>query len=354
MKMRKLNVIPLLFSAALLQAIPAFAGTDVGNGGGAYVCRDAQGQITSAELADLYIGQSRYGLTIPKDETKYADPEAERDAIELAVFGAIRKLREGNRVFANAVRQAYNRSLKHLKLTGPKDRLVQFNDALQPIEKEGCPREQLANYTDVNELWVETKIWNALSITDKAALRVHEAVYKVLRSDPYQAADSRHAVRLVAHAFSTFRFESVVALMPDRPDAVCRADQGWAFSVYRDSEGEPIAQFTEAYGLPAFAKLTARLGSDGTLAMLLQPEGTAGGISSSLQSKYYFEPLDEDGESRTDQSITFKLGLATRRENSPISLSTVDPITGEKFHVPGIRCHSRLPKSARPIPAAKP
>src|SRR4051794_20098658 len=62
--MRRSHFSLLTLFAILAVASGAVAGNETGHGGGAIVCRNGMGQVTSAELLDLWEGKVELGLTI--------------------------------------------------------------------------------------------------------------------------------------------------------------------------------------------------------------------------------------------------------------------------------------------------
>lgn len=61
--------------------------------------------------------------------------------------------------------------------------------------------EQLANYTDEGQLFIDEEIWNSLPTTDKAALYIHEAVYSYLRKED-KVITSKRARQITGYAFA--------------------------------------------------------------------------------------------------------------------------------------------------------
>lgn len=163
----------------------AFAG-DKGNGGYSVVCRTEQGQITSAELLDIYEGRVIY-------KRNYAvDLNSVEDLIEIA------KSRVEN--YAGF----WNKLNKELKLVNQNiifipagNELEPTEDAFPPIKKRGCKFEQLANYQDSGELLVSQEIYDHLDNVNKAALLIHEAVYSYRRKALGETT-SQNSRRLVA------------------------------------------------------------------------------------------------------------------------------------------------------------
>jgi hypothetical protein len=176
--------------AFALLASPAAWANGKGNGGGAFVCRDAAHAIRSAELVDLYEGRAQFGLTL-RDEEGAPTARAEAALARLGrpeYVAAYGRVREKLRVVPDA------------KLENTYD----FDLILSPKTCAGgtIQFEQLANFTNTGELIVSQEIWDRLGPAQQAALLVHESVYLYLR-ETFGTKSSREARRVVAYAFST-------------------------------------------------------------------------------------------------------------------------------------------------------
>jgi hypothetical protein len=166
-----------------------------GNGGGAFVCRNTNGQVLSAELVDFYEGKTEYKLTIPKSNA----------GIEDQVNKAVVKFISASPADTAAFMESIQNVQKIMNIV-PNAKLENTNDFNLRIAPKTCPGgkirfEQLANYTDDDKLTVDQDIYDFLSNTDKAGLVLHEASYLLARQW-HDAVSSREARRLTAHLFS--------------------------------------------------------------------------------------------------------------------------------------------------------
>ncbi len=227
----------------------AFAGGVDGGGGKSVVCRDANAKITSAETLDLYEAKHVYGLkpktftgTLDQAVTAIeADLQMTMDQPEIHLFPLFRRVR------------------KIMKFVSPSVVLKPVDDAAEAILPSECQLEQLAHYIDDDLLLVSEEIWNALSLTDKAALITHEAIYRMHRTNG--ATDSRRSRKVVGHLLSGFQFEPVRSGLPSSAK-LCVAKQGdkvtFMFAYYpASSETMTKLQFLSFEGQPVFSKKTA-------------------------------------------------------------------------------------------------
>ncbi len=172
----------------------AGGGHEHGNGGGAIVCRDRQGQIRSAQLLDLW--EARVTQRPLTDKQMNMD-----DFIQLG----LRRLSRNNPLFGAHIRIAYEQNKALVQNIPPGTSLVSPDDTLHWLMEDGCKLEGAAQYntseTDGDVLYIDPAIYNRLPVMDQAALWVHEAVYKVLRQNDLDE-NSRRARNYVALAFS--------------------------------------------------------------------------------------------------------------------------------------------------------
>lgn len=159
----------LMLAGLLTLSLSAIAG-DKGNGGYSVVCRDNLGQITSAELLDIYEGRVIY-------KKNYAvELNTVDDLINIA------KSRVANyAAFANKLNRELKLVNENIIFIPAGNELEPTDDAFPPIKKQGCKFEQLANYQDSGELLISQEIFDHLDNVNKAALFIHEAVYSYRR-----------------------------------------------------------------------------------------------------------------------------------------------------------------------------
>jgi len=185
----------LILLAAISQlqnTLQARTGGKEGHGGGSVQCTTANPPRKSTFLYDLYEGDKRYKMKIIRSNRPYQDQATDKLNALLAA--------EPN-IFSSVPNYVYNlmntfRSLErgsHLK---------EVNDVFPQIWTDNCAFKQLANFTEPADLLVDQVLFEDLeSETDRAALFVHEAVYKI-RRDLYRDKDSTNARKIIAALFS--------------------------------------------------------------------------------------------------------------------------------------------------------
>jgi hypothetical protein len=200
---------------AFLQPLAlAHAGERGGNGGGSIVCSDSSGAISKAFMLDLWeaanlpLASNGYNsLTIPSDPNTtfhdqlwHAIDKIDRAAPRHVSYFIADRAREIESQLAREVR-----SVKMSRISDSSDY------AMPDIPGLTCEREQLANYSEVNGLVIRKAVWDALDETGKAALILHEAIYKTERDLAFAVGkNSDHTQELVAWAFSTSQIPPMV------------------------------------------------------------------------------------------------------------------------------------------------
>lgn len=216
------SLISALFFLLPIAAHASLEGGSVGNGGGAWVCREPSGEIRWAKSVDLFEAKNELGLTMGRYTGNY---EAIVDQLKI-------RLQATNADFFARVAQQLN-NINYLKSNPP---AVVYTDATLDLiddvfhrihpnvsdclggqlvtdPRSGSkviPYEQLVNYQDNDEgvndgnahILLQSVIWAHLSDFDKAAVVFHEAIYKLLR-EQYGNTDSVFARQLTGLLFST-------------------------------------------------------------------------------------------------------------------------------------------------------
>lgn len=185
----------ILLPVIVFMSMNSFA-NEKGNGGISYVCRDDQNKITHARLLDLWEPET---FSPHQDDSKTVETQFEE------VMARIARL---DKKTANQIVEADKRLTK-ITIETQKS-LPLTNDALPDfVPESGCKFEQVARYGFSNEhnsdrLRISKEIYTnkAFSNTDRAALRLHEALY-LLDSERNGAVFSLKTRRLVSRLFST-------------------------------------------------------------------------------------------------------------------------------------------------------
>lgn len=176
-----------LFAGLLALSLNSFASGEKGNGGYSVVCRDENNFIISAELLDIYEGKTLYKLEYPTDEF----------AVDTLLTVAKYKMKE-HTAFSSKLEKELATVDESMIFIPLGNELESTDDASPVIKKKGCQFEQLANYTDEGELIVSQEIYEQLDNVNKAAFRLHEAIYS-LRRKARGDETSQSTRRLTAH-----------------------------------------------------------------------------------------------------------------------------------------------------------
>jgi hypothetical protein len=223
--------VPLLIP--LLLPLSALAGNGVSGGGRGVVCRNAQGDITSAELLDLWEARTLEGRSIPHSSQPVdAQVDAALHRLENAVYEVYIGL-DGDR--PSPARVFYGRlHLKAEPFLKNSTNLVRLRgialndtrDSDEPAVPAGCKVEQIVNYQDgaTSRILLNQDIFDQLSPTDQAALIVHEALYAELRT--YGETTSTRTRRAVGYVFAGESFPEFDYLIYHKRHVVCRAATG--------------------------------------------------------------------------------------------------------------------------------
>ncbi len=204
-------ILSLVFSTVI-----ANAGVKEGGGGKGVVCRNTEGGIASVETLDLWEARTLYLRSLP---TELASEEALiESAIEILKlsFTDLELLRSRSRG-VDYLRDRLNEEILHLKSEDESitRRLRNVTLALTDDSYElarpsaNCHIEQIVTYVDDNPdgsadgvRYINQDLVEAMSPLSRAALYLHEAVYRILR-DRYQEPNSIRVRRLVGLALST-------------------------------------------------------------------------------------------------------------------------------------------------------
>ena len=178
---RTLILTSLIAVYGLVPSLSTAGGLD-GGGGGASVCRDQSGQLTSVQLLDLWEAENLGMQTLVNDEVTSVDDQVARALAKLNIIDS--------QLAQKAVASwAYIKT--HTFPVGPKVVIHPPADAKNNFGELGCAFEGMMFYDDLRKgLLYKPEIFNAQkSKTGFAASYVHESIYKVLR-DEYEAKTS--------------------------------------------------------------------------------------------------------------------------------------------------------------------
>lgn len=257
----------------------------IGDGGGqAIVCRDHDGNVESAHLLDLIEAEDYYGLTLVQfpESKSYLDIAREYGAMigsarpnsyptsawshssNGAVYasgydlghGAIPRSRDGADFVAEIERVDQTKIISrgNSKIPATKD----SNPRVEPASAN-CGFEQVARYKDSNRhLNIRGPIWDKFSKLDKAALLVHEVLYRDLRA--YGETTSDRTRTAVARLFAGEKFKHILTGVPLNRFLTCwteDADATFRFIVFQNANGGLSAQFLVYNGNVMLSQATA-------------------------------------------------------------------------------------------------
>jgi formylglycine-generating enzyme required for sulfatase activity len=181
----------------------AMSANDVGNGGGAWVCRDNAGAIQWSRLVDLFEAESEFGLTLAQYQGQVRDIV---DQVELRIFRTDRDLYEA---LAPYLEKVVYLEPNPPKVTYTEDALQIIDDSLYRLTPSSrrcvggtIKYEQVVNYKNDGLILLQSEVFNSFSNSVKAALVLHEAVY-AYRREVSGDANSVNARRIVGLIFST-------------------------------------------------------------------------------------------------------------------------------------------------------
>lgn len=207
----------LMLAALLVASLAAHAGPRVvGNGGDVLICVQKDGRMTYRVL-DVAEATDALGLKL-EDTGEMMVPEI------LSLWGKrldkIRNFKPGTG--ESELKETYlsmRLMSEGIGLKGVKDE-GQLNLDAVPISAAGCVVRQLANYLGKNQIYVNRMLWENLDEFNRAALVLHEWVYKIMRS--YGDTDSLASRRIVGHLISTTPPADLYEGVPEALPLRCR------------------------------------------------------------------------------------------------------------------------------------
>jgi hypothetical protein len=223
----------------------------IGNGGNVVICENAQGQITKAEVLDLFEGHAIYGLNYNEDAIP-ALAQALKYSDTLSYAGSP----VSSKNLSADVRDIYN-GLKFLPVGVG---LESIPDSGHFIIPKGCRVVQTINYRDWKNIFVDFDVWNVLSETQKAALLLHEAIYAYYREGNFEIDDemtSSRARLAVATLFSGKKAETTDKISDNKHNSYLRCRSTLPFSdffYYESLYGYYVAQFRFYFNHPVITR----------------------------------------------------------------------------------------------------
>ncbi len=281
------SLIVIIISTLIQPFSPAVAG-GVGDGGGqGIVCRNDDGTVASAQLLDLAEAENFFLFNLkkqPKDRP-YLEIAREYAAILDNAIPANMPTSTKTSTSGNApAKISYDISVgvllsKFLKNQRIKE-LVDLIDVTKSLipgnsfkipavqdsnpkilpSAKNCSLEQIAVYRDgTNQVHFVGSVWNELNNVNKAALLIHESLYRVLREMNDTTSDRTR--KMVAYLFGGLKFEWILDGLP-LEYLFCwttDAEASFRFAVYPISTDYVAAQFLVYNGEVMFNKTVTAL-----------------------------------------------------------------------------------------------
>lgn len=234
MKLLKLHAIGILVLVISSGWFAMAHGGMEGGGAKGYVCRDSLGRIKSVELLDLWEARAVYGRIVQRS-TAPVEKQVEAGIQNLKTIfysiwnhGTHEDPRPGYLGTEYVLRYTANYFLDPVSNLKPvtEGKLVLTVDpkeALEPEEKNGCKLEQVVTYFDYypsEVIFYDKEIYDHMDETNKAALILHESLYKILR-DESRETNSLRTRRAVGLAMSGVKLPALRTWVEMRPRLEC-------------------------------------------------------------------------------------------------------------------------------------
>lgn len=229
---RVLFSVPSIYCILAMGSVQALAGTRVGNGGGAWICRERNQTLRTAEVVDLWEQREEHrlqpdamifsvGSTLTtgldqiesKIQTLINELAAETQGTSSSTSLSLTHYERGATTFLRLFRRERLEAQRILTLTDDSSFLTRIYDdylRVRPNPEVICPggvvqAEQVANYTPLNQLLVRQSLWNhpQFGIRGQISLLSHEIVYAAFRIPMIDDSDSVRARHLTAHLLSS-------------------------------------------------------------------------------------------------------------------------------------------------------
>ena len=273
---------------ALIGTTPSFAalGNSSGGGGQGIVCRNDDGAVTSAELLDLAEAENYLLLELQQQPTEKSYLEIAHDYAAIlneAIPSTMptSKMTTTHSDSREEISYDINIGILFSKKNNPfVSSLVDWIDSgkklipgnnfsippvgdshprIVPVAKN-CRVEQIAFYKDGNnQVYIVGSIWNKLDNTNKAALLIHEALYRNLRELGDSTSDRTR--KTIGYLFSGMKFEWVLNGLPQEYLFCWSQDReaSFQFVVYPNENNHATALFLVYDGEIMLTKTTTDL-----------------------------------------------------------------------------------------------
>jgi hypothetical protein len=204
MKIACVSIVSLILISTVL------AGPRVGNGGGAWVCQEPTGEHRWVRLVDLFEAENEFGLKLAPVPAK--DPWALLQERYEFIFANVPELANILTLNVDQLHSILHMVPQYTELTRIDDDQIRIRPASGSCDQGILYYGQIADYTFDDRLLVAGDLWGASSFTDtdRAALLMHEVVYKTLR-DHFGDTDSSRARAIVGLVFSDLNTKKIAS-----------------------------------------------------------------------------------------------------------------------------------------------
>lgn len=169
----------LIIVTGVLTSIAAdsvWAGSEASGGGGAIVCRDSSGKITSAEMLDIFEGKIRFGHRVDPLQLPNRTADDIIDETLKAVFG---ETSSQKKLLIRLMKVRAN--IEMLPSGVAIHTSADLGKEYAVLIKAGCHLETVGYYESDGPIKVVPDILNALDAQNQAAFYLHEAIYSIYR-----------------------------------------------------------------------------------------------------------------------------------------------------------------------------
>ena len=222
--------------------LAAQAGPGLSGGGQGVVCRTPDGKIVSAELLDLAEAREYFVLEMkihPDSDNYLAIASQYADLLDSSIPSAVPAIPWSTSVNGRLTASGYDLNpgillSKNQKSRGIRDSVYRINkekllipgDNFKMIAIEdshprvtpssaGCAIEQVAKFSDGDgKIRIIANVWAKLDTTNKAALLIHEALYRGLRENGEASSDRTR--KTVGYIFSGMQFQWILDGLPNQ------------------------------------------------------------------------------------------------------------------------------------------
>ena len=269
----------LLLCVAANRTCLAASGGESGGGGNAVVCKDELGKIESVELLDLFEGRTTEGLeytdklemkiALQKSVDKLDQALSPKELSQTYIAYPYWIFKGGTGLLP--VMEYANHFDSLFRVLPDDTGLPPLDDSHEIVVPKKCKIERLALYQG-SKILLDGSLWKKMNNINKAALILHEALYKYDRQLK-GAKDSRNARKIVAKFMSNQKLENVLDGVPKTGASQCHAfyqhdDAEWGsaplpsenieFFVYWKND-KIVVNFTDFFGTAIFSKTSVEI-----------------------------------------------------------------------------------------------